>query len=145
MAGGVPPAPPPADFLLQPAGEDAMASITEIARDFTDMLRQGQFVAARERFWAADVRSIDPHDLPGGISAEVSGIDAARAKAAHWFGSRRIHDLSIDGPFVTGNQFALFLDMMIAGQPSRPDQPFTEIAVFTVRDGQISEERYFYD
>jgi len=122
-----------------------MASITDVARDFTDMLRQGQFVAARERFWAEDIKSIEPHDLPGGIAAVVSGIDAARAKTIRWFGSRRIHDLSIDGPFVTGNQFALFLDMMIAGQPSGADQPFTEIAIFTVRDGQISEERYFYD
>ena len=122
-----------------------MASISEVARDFTDMLRQGQFVAARERFWAADIRSIDPHDLPGGISAEVSGMDAARAKNAHWFGTRHIHDLSIDGPFVTGNQFALFLDMMIADLPSGAGEPFTEIAIFTVRDGKISEERYFYD
>lgn len=122
-----------------------MANISEVARDFTDMLRQGQFVAARERFWAADIRSIEPHDLPDGTAAEVTGIDAARAKTIRWFGSRRIHDLSIDGPFVTGNQFALFLDMMIANQPSGTDQPFTEIAIFTVRDGQISEERYFYD
>ena len=122
-----------------------MASISEVARDFTDMLRQGQFVAARERFWAADIRSIEPHDLPDGTAAEVTGIDAARAKTIRWFGSRRIHDLSIDGPFVTGNQFALFLDMMIANQPSGTDEPFTEIAIFTVRDGHISEERYFYD
>jgi hypothetical protein len=122
-----------------------MASIVNVARDFTDMLRQGQFVAARERFWAADIKSIEPHDLPDGIKAEVSGIEAARAKTVDWFATRHIHDLSIDGPFVTGNQFALFLDMMIAGRPSEADQPFTEIAVFTVRDGQISEERYFYD
>lgn len=122
-----------------------MVSITDVARDFTDMLRQGQFVAAGERFWAADVRSIEPHDLPGGIAAEILGIEAARAKTVRWFGSRHIHDLSIDGPFVTGDQFALFLDMMIAGKPSEGDQPFTEIAVFTVRDGKISEERYFYD
>jgi hypothetical protein len=122
-----------------------MATIQDVAQDFTDMLRQGRFVAARERFWASDVRSIEPRDLPDGIAAEVSGIEAARAKTVRWFGSRHIHDLSIDGPFVTGNQFALFLDMMIAGRPSEADQPFTEIAVFTVRDGQISEERYFYD
>lgn len=122
-----------------------MATIQEVAHDFTDMLRQGKFVAARERFWADDIESIEPHDLPGGIAAVVSGIDAARAKTIRWFGTRHIHDLSIDGPFVTGNQFALFLDMMIAGQPSGADQPFTEIAIFTVRDGQISEERHFYD
>jgi hypothetical protein len=122
-----------------------MAAIDDVARDFTAMMRLGQFEEAGERFWAADVRSIEPHDLPGGIAAEVSGIEAARAKTAHWLRSRHIHDLSIDGPFVTGNQFALFLDMMIADPPSGADQPFTEIAIFTVRDGQISEERYFYD
>ena len=122
-----------------------MANVHDVARDFTDMLRQGQFVAARERYWAADVRIIEPHDLPGGIAAEKSGIEAARAKTARWLGSRHIHDLSIDGPFVTGNQFALVLDMMIAGQTGGAGQPFTEIAIFTVRDGRISEERYFYD
>lgn len=122
-----------------------MASITDVARGFTAMLRKGQFVAARERFWAADVRSIEPHDLPDGIAAEVSGIEAARAKTVRWFRSRHVHDLSIDGPFVTGNQFALFLDMMIAGQPNGAGEPFAKIAIFTVRDGQISEERYFYD
>lgn len=122
-----------------------MTNVTEVARDFTMMLRQGQFMAARERFWATDVRSIDPHDLPGGIAAEVSGIEAARAKISRYLASRNIRDLSIDGPFVTGNQFALFLDMMIGGKPDVPDEPFTEIAIFTVRDGHISEERYFYD
>ena len=122
-----------------------MANVHDVARDFTFMLRQGQFVAAHERFWAADVRSIEPHDLPDGIAAIVSGIEAARAKTARWLGSRHIHDLCIDGPFVTGNQFALFLDMMIVGQPGGADQPFTEIAIFTVHNGQISEERYFYD
>lgn len=122
-----------------------MANVHDVARDFTDMLRQGHFLAARERFWAEDVRSIEPHDLPDGIAAEVSGIEAARAKTARWLASRHIHDLSIDGPFVTGSQFALFLDMMIGGQLSEAAQPFTEIAIFTVRDGRISEERYFYD
>ena len=122
-----------------------MADVHDVARDFTDMLRQGQFVTARERFCAADIKSIEPHDLPDGIAAEVSGIEAALAKTVRWLGSRQIHDLSIDGPFVTGNQFALFLDMMIAGQTGGAGQPFTEIAIFTVRDGRISEERYFYD
>ena len=39
--------------LLALDREDAMASITVVAHDFTAVLRQGQYVAARERFWAA--------------------------------------------------------------------------------------------
>ena len=122
-----------------------MADVTEVARDFTAMLRQCRFVAARERFWAPNIRSIEPHDLPDGIAAELSGIEAVRAKTVRWFESRHVHEVSIDGPFVTGNQFALFLDMIITDRRNGADQPFTEIAVFTVCEGLIIEERFFYD
>ena len=122
-----------------------MATIDDVARDFTAMLRQGQFEAAGERFWADDITSFEPADLPGGIQALVSGIDAARAKSRAWFAVSRIEDLSIDGPFVTGDQFALFMDMAIVDRASGTAHPFTEIALYTVRNSQITEERYFYD
>ena len=122
-----------------------MATIENVARDFTAMLRLGQFEAAGERFWADDITSFEPTDLPRGIPALVSGIDAARAKSRAWFAVSRIEDLSIDGPFVTGDQFALFLDMAIVDRASGTAHPFTEIALYTVRNGQITEERYFHD
>ena len=133
-------------LIPTPAFRDAaMATIENVARDFTAMLRLGQFEAAGERFWADDITSFEPADLPGGIQAFVSGIDAARAKSHAWFAVSRIEDLSIDGPFVTGDQFALFLDMAIVDRASGTAHPFTEIALYTVRNGQITEERYFHD
>ena len=122
-----------------------MAAIDDVARDFTAMLRLGQFEAAGERYWADTVTSVEPADLPTGTPASVSGIDAARGKARFRFGAGRIDDVGIDGPFVTGDQFALFLDMLITDPVSGQTQPFTEIAIFTVRDGRITEERFFYD
>jgi hypothetical protein len=122
-----------------------MQTIHEVARDFTAMLRAGQFVAAGDQFWATDVTSIEPADLPGGIRAIVSGVDATRLKCVARFGAARIDEIGIDGPFVTGNQFALFLDLVTVDLASGARQPFTEIALYTVRSGQIAEERYFYD
>ncbi len=122
-----------------------MAAIDDVARDYTAMLRLGQFEAAGERYWAEGVTSVEPADLPNDIPALVSGIDAARDKARFRFGTGRIDDLGIDGPFVTGDQFALFLDMLITDPASGNTQPFTEIAIFTVRDGRIIDERFFYD
>lgn len=122
-----------------------MAGVQDVARDFTALLRQGKFEAAGDRYWADAVASVEPADLPTGIPAFVSGIDAAREKARFRFGTGRIDDLGIDGPFVTGDQFALFLDMLITDPASGNAQPFTEIAIFTVRDGRIIEERFFYD
>jgi hypothetical protein len=62
-----------------------------------------------------------------------------------WFEAQQIDELTIDGPFVTGNQFALFVDMMITSRANGDSQPVTEIAIFTVCDAKITEARYFYD
>ena len=122
-----------------------MQSIQEVARDFTAMLRAGQFEAAGKRFWAPDVASIEPMDVPGGIRTTVSGADAARIKCVARFDTVRIEEIGIDGPFVTGNQFVLFLDLVTVDAASGVRQPVTEIVLYTVRGGQIAEERYFYD
>lgn len=121
-----------------------MVGIDAVARDFTAMLRAGRFVAAGDAYWADAVTSIEPANLANGIPASISGIAAARAKAEARFGNHAIVELDIDGPFVTGDQFALFLDILIADPTAGVARPFTEIAVFTVRNGRIVEERFFY-
>ena len=118
-------------------------SVAEVAADFTELWRAGEFGAAGEKYWAEDVVSIEPHDLSDGTAAVCRGIDAVRAKSLRWLATHGIEDLNLDGPFVTGDQFALFAEMLIAHAGRR--RPHSEIAVFSVRDGKIVEERYFYE
>ena len=122
-----------------------MAAIDDVARDFTAMLRLGQFEAAGEKFWASEVMSAEPVALSQDVPALSSGREAARRKIRARFAEAEIDDLGIDGPFITGDQFALFLDMLITDPATGKTQPFAEIAIFTVRDGRIIEERFFYD
>ena len=122
-----------------------MPTTHKVAHDFTAVLRLQGFAAAGEKHWADDVKSVEPRDLPGGIPAVVLGIAATRTKHRTWLSADRITDLSIDGPFVTGNQFALFIDMMIVGGADPAPGPFSEIALYTVHNGRVTEERYFYD
>ena len=105
-----------------------MPTTADVARAYTKLLRNGEFAAAGKQFWSVNIERIEP-----------------RENNPHWFDACRIDDLTIDGPFVTGNQFALFMDMMITNRASGNSQPFTEIAIFNVRDGRITEERFFYD
>jgi len=116
---------------------------TEVAAGFTALWLAGEFRAAGERYWAEDIISIEPRALPDGTDAECRGIEAVRAKNLRWFSTRGVEDLSLDGPFVTGDRFALFADMLIAHAGRRT--PHSEIAVFTVRNGSIVEERFFYE
>ena len=122
-----------------------MTSIEHIARDFTALLRAGEFETAGDRYWSPDVSSIEPAPLPGGLAAAATGIDATRIKSRTRFGGARIDEIGIDGPFITGDQFALFIDMVLVDPASGARRPFTEIALYTVRGGRIAEERYFYD
>jgi len=118
-------------------------TIAEIAADFTALWLAGEFRAAGEKYWADDVVSIEPRPLHDGVDAECRGIEAVRKKNLRWFSTRGIEDLSVDGPFVTGDHFALFADMLIAHGGRRI--PHSEFVVFAVRDGKIVEERYFYE
>ncbi len=122
-----------------------MQTIDEIASGFTELLRAGQFLAAGDRYWARDVISIEPADVLSGIRVTVSGVEAVRHKCHSRFGTASLDEITIDGPFVTGNQFALFLDLVTVDPLSGAQQPVTEIALYTVCRGKIAEERYFYD
>lgn len=117
--------------------------VAAVASDLTALWLAGEFRAAGEKYWADDVVSIEPRALLDGTDAESRGIEAVREKSLRWCSTHGIEDLSIDGPFVTGDHFALFADMLIAHAGRR--RPHSEIAVFVVRDGRIIEERFFYE
>lgn len=121
-----------------------MMTTTDVANAFTALMAEGKFEEAGRTYWAADVVSIEPEDLPGGIPAIVSGFDAVCEKGKLWFSACGIEQLKMEGPYVNGNQFALHMDMEILFRESGERKHFKEIALFTVSKGRIVEERYLY-
>lgn len=117
--------------------------VAAVAHGFTALWRAGQFRKAGERYWADDVVCFEPGPSDDVGHAVCRGAAALRARNQYWFATHGIEDLRVDGPFVTGNHFALFADMLIshAGRWT----PHSEIAVFAVRDGKIVEERRFHE
>lgn len=117
--------------------------VASVASDFTALCRAGEYNAAGEKYWADDVVRIQPRAPTDDTDAVCQGIEAVRARNLHWFATHGIEDLSLDGPFVTGDHFALFADMLVVHAGQRT--PHSQIAVFAVRGGKIIEERYFYE
>lgn len=124
-------------------GEEPRATTAEVAAGFTALWRAGEFRAAGEKYWADDIVSIEPRACPDGSGPISEGIQAVRARHLHWVATHGIEDLTIDGPFVTGDRFALFADMLVAHAGRLI--PHSIIAVFAVRDGRIIEERFFHE
>ena len=115
----------------------------DVAADFTAWWLAGDYRAAGEKYWAEDVVSVEPHDQADDANTVYRGIEAVRARHSRWFSTHGIEDLCVDGPFITGNHFALFIDMLVVHAGQRI--PHSQIAVFAVRDGKIIEERFFHE
>lgn len=83
-----------------------MASVNDVARDLTELLRARESAEARRRFCSPGIASIEPMDLPGGMGVRASGKVAAKARCPARFGASRREAVGIDGRLVTGDRFA---------------------------------------
>ncbi len=120
-------------------------SIDHLAQDFSALLAAGEARRATEKYWAPNVDCIDPSYIPGGNPERVSGFETARERLNRWLDDNSMDDVMIDGPFITGNKFALFIDMMVTKRATGESAPFSEIAIYTVCEDKIVEERHFYE
>ncbi|VWX61119.1 nuclear transport factor 2 family protein [Sphingorhabdus sp. 109] len=121
-----------------------MNDLGDLAHDFSSLLLSGRAVSAAEKYWAVDIVSMEPDNSRGRGPAIVSGYKAAHDKLTSWLEHSAMEELNIDGPFITGDHFALFIDMLIKRRATGERQPFSEIATYSVRDQKIVEERFFY-
>ena len=117
-----------------------MTEIREIAADMVAMTKAGDFHIG-EKYWADDVVSIE---AMGGPMARVEGKDAAMGKSAWWYGAHEVHATTTDGPYINGNQIAIRWTMDITNKESGVRMAMDEVALYTIKDGKIAEERFFY-
>ena len=118
-----------------------MPSATEeIARELIALLRESENVEAIECLYADDVHTeeADPARTRSGKAVVYQSM--ADFAAAHDF-----HYTAIEGPLISGNTFALRL--AFTATPRTGGQSFSvdEIGVYTVRDGKIARDQFFYE
>lgn len=115
-------------------------SISQVAKDFTAALNAGDFAKA-ESFWSDDVVSIEAQDGP---MREVRGREAVHGKGEWWTANHEVHGFETHGPYLNGDQFALRFAMDVTPNATGQRVRMEEVALYTVREGKITEERFFY-
>lgn len=111
-----------------------------IACDLVAMCRAGKFAESGEKYWADDVVSIEF----GGADPISRGKAAARAKGVWWAGAHELHGVSVDGPWVNGEQFAVRFTLDVTNKQSGQRMSIDEFGLYTLKSGKIAEERFFY-
>jgi ketosteroid isomerase-like protein len=116
----------------------------EVANDLVGLWKAGKFAESGEKYWADDVVSVEA-GAPGGGDPASRGKAAARGKGEWWAANHDIHGVAVEGPFVNGDQFVVRFKMDITPKESGQRTTMDEMAVYTIKDGKIAEERFFYN
>jgi ketosteroid isomerase-like protein len=116
-------------------------STKEIADDVVALAKAGNLDGIGEKYWADDVISIEAMEGP---MARIEGREAVHGKGVWWSGAHDVHSIETFGPYVNGDQFAVRWLMDITQKESGNRLTMDEVALYTVKDGKIVEERFFY-
>lgn len=114
---------------------------TELAKDFVALCAAGNFAEAGEKYWSDDVVSIEAM----GDMKEVRGKANARGKGEWWSNAHEVHSAECQGPYGNGDQFAVRFLMDLTVKESGQRLKLDEVGLYTVKDGKIVEERFFYN
>ena len=115
---------------------------TEVANKIVELCRTGQNLEAIQTLYSADVVSVEASGPPEML--EVKGLDAVLGKSKWWMDNHEVHGATVEGPIVTGNQFAVGFKMDVTNKPSGKRFPMEELGVYHVKDGKVVREQFFY-
>ncbi|MBX3493669.1 MAG: nuclear transport factor 2 family protein [Parvibaculum sp.] len=111
-----------------------------IARDFVALCKAGKFDEAGEKYWADTVVSVEPT----GEADAVHGRATVRAKGEQWSAAHDVHGMEVSGPYVNGNQFVVGFAIDVTAKADGQRISMDEVGLYTLKDGKIVEERFFY-
>ncbi len=118
-----------------------MMTVAEIAADCVALAKAGDLDGIGRKYWADDVVSIEAMEGP---MSRMQGREALEGKAAWWYGAHDVHSVETFGPYVNGNQFAIRWTMDLTQKESGNRFQMDEVGLYTIHDGKIVEERFFY-
>ena len=119
-------------------------STAEIANDLVDLCRQGKNMEAVDKYYSNDVVSLESTSAPG-MPAEMKGLDAIRAKNQWWLENHEVHSGEANGPYVGENQFAVEFNYDVTQKGSGKRFQMNEMGLYTVANGKIVHEHFFYN
>jgi len=115
-------------------------AIQDIANEIVALLGAGKDEEVARRYWSRSVRSIEA----AGKDPIAEGAEAATRKGEWFVANHDVHGVKAEGPFVNGDQFAVRLTYDMTPKDTGQRKTMDEVALYTIADGKIVEERFFY-
>lgn len=114
-----------------------------VAEELVAFCRAGRNMDAINTLYSPDIVSVESmgnEEMP----REMKGIDAIRQKNKWWSDNNVVHSATVDGPFVGEDKFAVYYNYDVTFKPTGNRTPMEEMALYTVKDGKVVREQFFY-
>ena len=121
-------------------------SVLEIGQKMVEAINGGretewQFVLDTYAEDIVSVEGADGEDMP----ARIEGMEAIKGKHEWWFANNEVHATSAEGPYIGLREDQFILRFMMDITPTGEERmQMVETAIYTVKNGKISQEEYFY-
>ena len=79
------------------------------------------------------------------MEIQASGLAAVKGKGEWWVNNHTVHSAVVNGPWPHGDRFIVGFQYDITNIPSGNRMKMDEVGLYTVRDGKIVREEFFYN
>jgi ketosteroid isomerase-like protein len=123
-----------------------MANAYEVGQKLVALCKEGKFLEAVQTLYAPNIVSVEVHGDEK-MPARMEGIEAVLGKGKWWVENHTVHSSDVQGPFPHGDRFIVFFMLDItpkSGPMAGKRMKMNEAGLYTVKDGKIVHEEFFY-
>jgi hypothetical protein len=118
----------------------------EVGEKLVELCRAHRNLEAVDTLFSPNAVSVEAQ-AAGDMPRVMEGLPAIRGKNEWWFANHEIHRGEAKGPFPNEDRFAVIFDYDVtpkAGPMAGRRMQMEEVALYTVKDGKIVREEFFY-
>lgn len=116
----------------------------EIGKKMVELCRQGKNMEALDTLFSPELVSVEA-GAPPGMQRESIGLAATKAKGEWWMSNHEIHSGKVSGPWPHDDRFIVRFEYDVTFKPEKRRMQLDEVALYTVKNGKIVREEFFYD
>jgi ketosteroid isomerase-like protein len=127
-------------------GGITMSETLAVGKKLVELCKEGKHIEAIDALYHPNIVSMEAGAPPGG-SARADGIAAVKGKGEWWVANHEVHGGDVEGPFPHGDRFIVRFKYDVtakAGPMAGKRFTMDEAALYTVKDGKITHEEFFY-
>lgn len=118
-------------------------STKDISDKYVELCKAGKGEECVNTLFSKDAVSVEAGSPPG-LDRTAKGLEAIHAKSKWWQENHIVHSAEIQGPYPHDDRFAVRFTYDVTNKPSGKRFQMDEIGLFTIENGKITREEFFY-